>query len=168
MTVYFASSGGRLKAGYTKGDAGKRLQQISAHLPEPLILIGTIEGGLRIERAAQKALHSFHLKGEWFQDCEEAQTIVQSIISGKTILEPVAPKDAVPVVLMEVLPENRRKARDLLLNCIWPGDYVSGLSEMFGEPKTTVALWLTDELDMPTRVRFALSGMFYPLLMTGS
>lgn len=167
MTVYFAAADGRLKAGYTSSDVAKRLLQISAHLAHPLVLIGSIDGDIGVERAAQKALSRFHLKGEWFQDCAATRGIVQSILTGQKVLTPIEPKDKKPLVAVEVLPENRRRARHHLLNSIWPGDYLTQLSALLDEPKEIIALWLSDEVDMPDRIRLALSGLFFPLLMTG-
>ncbi len=167
MTVYFAAAEGRIKIGYTTIAVRKRLQQISAHLPKSLELIGTIEGGREIERAAQEALSPHHLKGEWFRDCLEARGAIASIIDGRITLVCRRAKDYREFTPTTPLPENRRKARNFLLNAMWPGEYLIKLSEILEEPKETVALWLYDEVDMPDRARLALSGLLLPFLSTG-
>lgn len=167
MFIYFASEGSRIKIGSTSKSVEHRLKQISHSLPEPLKLIGFIEGPREYERAAQSMLVEFNLKGEWFRDTPEAHALIQSILAEPSTLDPLLPPDQGEgdFVSTEILPENRRRARDLVLNSMWPGSVLEQLTALSGAPPETVHGWLHDREPFPLLVRLALRALMTGYLM---
>lgn len=78
--VYFASDATRIKIGVTSKAVSDRMSQINAHLPRPLDVIGFVEGGMPLERAIQKRLTPWRIRGEWFRDCPEVRKIIDDIL----------------------------------------------------------------------------------------
>ena len=79
--IYFAAGAGRVKIGTTSRGTAARLKDINAHLAEPLELLGSINGGLKLERAIQQYLIAWRIKGEWFKDCADTREIIERIIA---------------------------------------------------------------------------------------
>jgi hypothetical protein len=59
---------GRVKIGYTSGDARDRLAALQTGSPVPLRIVATMEGGPGLERTLHAAFEVHRLHGEWFED----------------------------------------------------------------------------------------------------
>lgn len=96
--IYFlqAKSGGPIKIGTTTGDPRRRLTNLKTGSPEPINMIGAIEGTLAQEKQIHLLLSRYRVHGEWF----EANAIVTAAIqealrAGKAIYHPsTKPKHA--------------------------------------------------------------------------
>lgn len=66
--IYFirAKHSGSIKIGYTGNNPEIRLGQLQTASPEPLELIGCVEGGVEKERFLHQELASERVHGEWF------------------------------------------------------------------------------------------------------
>ncbi len=79
--VYFARAGDRIKIGVSRNVA-KRLKDVGAHLLEDIVLLGTIVGSDRLERAIHARLKAHRVKNEWFADCPEVRSVVALLLDG--------------------------------------------------------------------------------------
>jgi hypothetical protein len=64
-SVYFAYTAGHVKIGYSKR-VSARLAQLQTGCATPIQLIGTMPGGLAVERRVHKQFDHLRLDGEWF------------------------------------------------------------------------------------------------------
>lgn len=157
--VYFAASGGRIKVGTTVKGAEERIAAISSHLAEPLRLIGAIAGGLPMERAVQRRLKPWRIKGEWFRDCEEVREIIQSLrCDGPAAIGyagPIFADDPRAEQHGSVQPRSRPGALGACAHLMWGKDTVAKLAEFCSVDETTAALWIEDSTEMPRRLKEA-------------
>jgi hypothetical protein len=67
--IYFIRNerSGAIKIGYSQ-DPRKRLSQLKVSSPDPLVLLGTIHGGIQQERKLHAYFREYRLRGEWYQD----------------------------------------------------------------------------------------------------
>lgn len=80
--VYFLSDGGELiKVGRTKG-LDFRIATLQREAGKPLNLIGTVDGGSRLEAQIHRQLKEHRITGEWFRDCAEVRTAVGEYLDG--------------------------------------------------------------------------------------
>lgn len=75
--VYFirATESGRIKIGIAK-DPTRRLMTLQIGCPEPLILLGAVEGGRRMEMRLHADLHHDRIRGEWFRDTDHVIRVI--------------------------------------------------------------------------------------------
>ena len=64
-SVYFAYTGGHVKIGYSKR-VSARLGQLQTGCATPIQLLGTMPGGLAVERRVHRQFDHLRLDGEWF------------------------------------------------------------------------------------------------------
>lgn len=75
--IYFIQCGPLIKIGWTQWGSMKRLRQLQCGNPEPLKLIGVIEGQTQsTERLIHYQLKDYHYRGEWFNDCPKLRRIM--------------------------------------------------------------------------------------------
>ena len=74
--IYFAQSmnGGPIKIGFSD-DVDKRMSSLRSSNPEPLILLGVMEG----DRVEEKKVHRLfkRKRGEWFYDSPELREFIR-------------------------------------------------------------------------------------------
>lgn len=78
--VYFiqARSGGPIKIGKAV-DPKQRLGQLQTSHPEPLVIIGVMEGGLEMEKQLHIRFSAYRVHGEWFMPCDELLEYIRSL-----------------------------------------------------------------------------------------
>lgn len=78
--VYFIEAVGLdlIKIGYT-ADLTERLRKLAPGCPAPLRLLGTVPGGLEIERHYHERLTAHRTRGEWFRKCDALDAIIAGI-----------------------------------------------------------------------------------------
>lgn len=78
--VYFIEAVGLdlVKIGYT-ADLTERLRKLAPGCPARLRLLGTVPGGLQIERHYHERLASCRTRGEWFRKSPALDAIIASI-----------------------------------------------------------------------------------------
>lgn len=78
--VYFIEAVGLdlVKIGYA-ADVPERLRKLAPGCPAPLRLLGTVPGGLQIERHYHERLAGHRTRGEWFRKCDALDAIVAGI-----------------------------------------------------------------------------------------
>lgn len=81
--VYFAqrSDNGRIKIGFSRNNATKRVASLSSDVDTNIIL--TIPGTLKSERALHKRFEEYRVRGEWFDPGDE----LMKFIAAKTAAE---------------------------------------------------------------------------------
>lgn len=164
-SVYFASSDGRIKIGTTTYGVPERLTQISAHLAVPLTLIGSIPGGLKLERAVQHHLKGFLIKGEWFRDCEDVRRVVTDLIKRgpKAAIGFVPPRAAAGLVrgdLEASCAEHRDENLSRMIKRIWPTDTAQSMGEFLGLSVRLCQVFIDQEASAPRVVRLAVFAAF--------
>lgn len=138
--IYFAASDGRLKIGISR-DVAARLNIVGAHLPSPLVLIGTIEGSYKLERAIHQRLSDFRLRGEWFADVPAVRDVIDALLSsgpaaiGFELVEPASRAARVVSPLVTSGPV-------LLAKKFWPRATAEKLATITGEAERICARWL--------------------------
>lgn len=169
MIIYFAASAGRIKIGSTRRAVEIRLKQIGQGLPDPLELIGVVEGPIELERASHAMLAEFRLRGEWFKDIPEVRSTVGQIIAQPSVLDPFIPKRPPKEAFVSTppTPENRRAARKLVLEMMWQDRILEELTALSGAPPETVLGWLSDQEPFPPLVRWAMQGVMMEFFHTG-
>jgi hypothetical protein len=70
-----------IKIGYTAGDAKMRLRQLQTGHSDRLELLGTIEGGMGLERDLHKKLKFHRIVGEWFHPHDEVESTVRKLLA---------------------------------------------------------------------------------------
>lgn len=83
--IYFIQQGktGPIKIGYTaNSDISKRINSMQPASPEPLILLGYIEGEKDKEALLHRFFHAYRLKGEWFEPDPMVLNYILSLILG--------------------------------------------------------------------------------------
>lgn len=167
--VYFAAGAGRIKIGTTTGKVTDRITAINAHLARPLKIIGFVAGGLPLERAVQKHLKAWHLKGEWFRDGIEIRTIIDRIIA-------MGPRaigyegDCSPVPEPDLRPslgKTNPKAVGGLARLMWGAEAEKELAAFAGADEATAATWLDDKTNMPRLVRYAFASLAMAFAVIG-
>lgn len=78
--VYFieAVGLGLVKIGYT-ADLTERLRKLAPGCPAPLRLLGTVPGGLEIERHYHERLAACRTRGEWFRLSPALEAVIAGI-----------------------------------------------------------------------------------------
>lgn len=78
--VYFIEAVGLdlIKIGYTS-DLTERLRKLAPGCPAPLRLLGTVPGGLEIERHYHERLAAYRSRGEWFRRSPALDAIVSGL-----------------------------------------------------------------------------------------
>lgn len=83
--IYFiqARPSGHVKIGYTGNDPARRLAALQTGSPEPLSLLGSIDGGIEAEKAlhARFAEHRLRPDGEWFAPADEVMTAIGEMLT---------------------------------------------------------------------------------------
>jgi hypothetical protein len=159
-SVYFAAASGRIKIGTTTKSVSDRIKSINAHLARPLKIIGSIDGGISIERAVQKHLGEWHIKGEWFTDCDEIRTIIrQLIIHGPRAIgyEQPATHGAPDASVLRFKPDPlsfQRAAR-----MMWGDRAEREIALLADVDEATSAAWLSGQTEIPRLVRYAVAGI---------
>lgn len=160
-SVYFAASGGRIKIGTTSRSVGSRLKHISHSLPDELELIGRIPGDTRMERAVQRYLVEWNLKGEWFQDCEIVRRKIWQIIADGP--EALGIRPIVPCVETKDAPIPPKDEYKILfpglVRLVWPNDPLRQLIAFTEYPEGECEKWLAGQEEPPRLVRYAFSAV---------
>lgn len=79
--VYFISdTSGLVKIGHTS-DLKKRLCQITSGNGGVVVVLGTVEGGPRHERALHGLLADHRVKGEWFRDGPDLRRLLDRVVA---------------------------------------------------------------------------------------
>lgn len=93
--IYFIQAGddGPIKIGVTSGAVTKRLKQIQTTAPQPLKIIGEVDGKRQHESAIHKKLAEFGLRGEWFSPTPEVRSFISSVLEAQRL-----PEDLIQVV----------------------------------------------------------------------
>ena len=159
--VYFAAASGRLKVGTTNHEVSDRIREISSHLPEPLTILGWIDGGLPLERAIQSHFSPWHIKGEWFRDCDEIRAGVQKLLTdGPAAIGydgPMFSSELPRRLRSEITRDFNPKAFGIILRLMW-GDAAARQLSAFAEVDIeTASRWLDDATNVPRLVRYAVS-----------
>lgn len=81
--IYFLECAGRIKIGFSL-DVEGRIRELSTGAPQPLVLIGSIEGTRSLEAQIHRHLVVHRASGEWFVDCHEVREAVASILADPT------------------------------------------------------------------------------------
>lgn len=78
MSVYFIQSGGDgpVKIGVCAQDIEARLASLQCGNPEPLRLLGSIEGSFQAEAALHRRYEARRLRGEWFRYCPTMMDVI--------------------------------------------------------------------------------------------
>lgn len=79
-SVYFADAGGQIKIGWSKR-VSARLAQLQTGSAIPIKLIGTMPGGLTVERRVHERFAHLRLSGEWFTAAPELLAYVAEVTS---------------------------------------------------------------------------------------
>ena len=69
--VYFVKAGGFIKIGFTSKPVSARINEFKTGCPFPTEILGTIEGGMQVERALHKRFAHLRSSGEWFIESDE-------------------------------------------------------------------------------------------------
>jgi DNA-binding transcriptional ArsR family regulator len=77
-SVYFADAGGQIKIGWSKR-VSARLAQLQTGSAAPIKLIGTMPGGLAVERRVHEKFAHLRLSGEWFTATPELLEYVSEV-----------------------------------------------------------------------------------------
>lgn len=89
--IYFVQSGqaGPIKIGYTQhDDVRNRIAQLQTASPEPLNLLGVIEGDREKERALHRLFSAHRLHGEWFDATPKIFIYLLGLILGRDLTPP--------------------------------------------------------------------------------
>jgi excisionase family DNA binding protein len=76
--VYFFRSGPFVKIGTTR-NIKSRLQNLQISHPTPIALVGTIPGGVRVERELHRRFASLRVNGEWFREVEDLAVYIANL-----------------------------------------------------------------------------------------
>lgn len=163
--VYFAHSEGRVKIGTTSRDVQNRLTAISASLAVPLELIGTLEGGLRLERAVQKHLAAHQIKGEWFRDTPELRAqLIELIDKGPVaVIGYKVLRDTVGLVQGDLEAQcalHRDQNLVRMISKLWADNPAEGMAEFTGLSKRYCQAIIDRETSAPRVVRLAILVAF--------
>jgi hypothetical protein len=82
-SIYFADAGGQIKIGWSR-KVSARLAQLQVGCASPLKLLGTMPGGLAVERRIHERFAHLRLSGEWFTAAPE---LLAYIAEGRTTAE---------------------------------------------------------------------------------
>lgn len=77
--IYFLESAGFIKIGFAK-DVRARLRGLSTSMPKPGTLIAAVPGSKKFESALHAAASAYHQRGEWFRDCDELRSLIDSVV----------------------------------------------------------------------------------------
>lgn len=77
-SVYFADAGGQIKIGWSK-KVSQRLAQLQTGSASPIKLLGTMPGGLAVERRVHAKFAHLRLSGEWFTAAPELLAYVDEV-----------------------------------------------------------------------------------------
>jgi T5orf172 domain len=77
-SVYFADAGGSIKIGWSK-KVSARLAQLQTGSAVPIKLLGTMPGGLAVERRVHARFAHLRLSGEWFTAAPELLAYVDEV-----------------------------------------------------------------------------------------
>ena len=170
--VYFAAGAGRIKIGTTRTGVERRVGAISSHLPEPLTVIGSVDGGLPYERAIQHHLAPYCLRGEWFQDCEAVrQTISRLIAQGPDAIGYdgiMFSSERKSFLSEDVQRPWNPAAFGRVIHLMWGKEAIANLAEFCEVSESEAALWIEDCSDMPRLTAMALSLMVMDWLKRGN
>lgn len=163
MTIYFAAGGGRIKIGWTKGDAAKRVRQISLSAGIDLVVLGSIEGGYDLEHFIHDALKEHRTNGEWFFDRQDVRHYLYRLQhEGAEALGYVKKAKAPP----RVFDPTRRKTDEeylimfaRLVALVWPHDGIRELAAFTQYPEADARAWLNGEKMPPRLVRFGFAAL---------
>lgn len=80
--IYFIQHGasGPVKIGYSRKPA-KRISAIAIACPDPIAILGVVEGSHSLEQRMHKALRAHRHRGEWFRPDEAVLTFIQRRLS---------------------------------------------------------------------------------------
>lgn len=74
--VYLMQRGEFYKIGYTRSDPQLRLASLQTANPEPITLLGFVDGGLEDEQHLHAMFASKRVRGEWFALTDDDVTVV--------------------------------------------------------------------------------------------
>lgn len=77
--VYFAASNGLIKVGTTI-DLPRRIDSLKSQSAAAVIVIGSVEGDIRHERATHDKLGAYRRHGEWFVDCAPVRQTIRTVL----------------------------------------------------------------------------------------
>lgn len=85
MTIYFVEmeGDGRIKIGFTAGQAERRVAQLQTGQPQKLRLIGTIPGDMEGERGLHQEFEYLRGNGEWFEPAKELLSTIAFLIENQ-------------------------------------------------------------------------------------
>lgn len=164
--VYFAAAAGRIKIGTTSRGVTVRLVSINSHLAEPLVLLGDIEGGVPLERAIQKHLRQFKIKGEWYRDCDEIRRSITNIIRcGPSIVGYAGPLTTrASIEARPRLPRDPPLELGDLVRIIWPIETIVHLASFSEESADICRGWIDGTIMPPKFLRAALAMRMWPVI----
>lgn len=103
-TIYFLTYGddGPIKIGFTS-NLDYRVQHIQTGCPFEVRVLGTVLGGMGLERQIHQRLWRYRLKGEWFTNCHNVLSVMRELVAAaeKQALA-AAPKPDHPNVAIQV------------------------------------------------------------------
>lgn len=80
-SVYFAACGQRVKIGWST-KVTTRIAQLQTGSPEPIRLLGTTPGGLKLERQLHQQFAGARVHGEWFDLTPELRQHIEATVGG--------------------------------------------------------------------------------------
>lgn len=159
MTVYFISSGDRIKIGFSK-NVERRIAALTPYVhPEP-VLIGTIVGEKKVEQAIHAHLAAYRLNNEWFRDCDEVRRSIRNFILADKNIEPeVKFTRHVRHLRAQEPASDREYCRffGALVEMIWPEEPLRRLAEFTERSELECKLWLAGKSVPPPIVRGAFA-----------
>lgn len=158
--IYFLLLGGRIKIGTAKRVQG-RVRAIETHTPDPVTLLGVIDGGYPLERAIHEHLRAYRVHREWFRNCREVREAIADILkrgasaigfcgdvfkrASAVSIPPFEPDEGRYLTLAELV--------GFILRVV-PQFSLAGLTDASEEQ---AAAWLQDDDSVPKLVRFAVA-----------
>lgn len=157
MTVYFIQYRMRIKIGYTRRNVHARLREIGAHLPQAPTLLGSIPGGLAVEKHIHRSLAPFRRGAtEWFRDCPEVREFIRGALASPPQIEEPRP------VSIESLPPKSPAEYGAMLgrlaDLLWPGEAISKMADFAEAPVNDVRAWFGGASVPPKLTRQAFAA----------
>ncbi len=141
--IYFAQCGNQIKVGIAI-NVRKRLSGLQVASPLPITLLGSIAGDRHVEKTLHEQLRGFHVRGEWFRDCQEVRDIIKRATESH---------DAVPFVENHKAKPGKFGA---VARVIWPTKTSAHVAAIAGVDDRTAKRWLSGQYDPPAVVVAAL------------
>jgi len=114
--VYFCSAVDRIKVG-TSTNLESRLAALRTSIPD-IELLGTVQGTRTLEKRLHRKFLEYHIKGEWFTDCNEIRTWISKNCGQLPGQLPTPSTTPTPTPTPNTLSSRESEPRSPLLNLL--------------------------------------------------